>query len=172
MSDLGERLQRLPAPQLPNPEIDEYESLLGRKYNKAYKAFYRDKNRTKCGCKLLEITTAVMKEARTDSVWQSYILCKAFFLGALFEARPKALDNVDQIRRNLAIFSPYGETSGSSNFQKDYAEMKDLRIQLEERLHREKHPQFIKETWLFHSTTSWPVRLTDAWLEQTGAKSQ
>ena len=34
MSDLGERLQRLLAPQLPNPEMDEYESLLWRKYIK------------------------------------------------------------------------------------------------------------------------------------------
>ena len=34
MSDLGERLQRLLAPQQLNPEMDEYESLLLRKYNK------------------------------------------------------------------------------------------------------------------------------------------
>ncbi|KAI4281768.1 MAG: hypothetical protein L6R38_003446 [Xanthoria sp. 2 TBL-2021] len=170
MSDLRQRLQRLLAPQTPDSELDEYENLIAKKYRKAYNAFYRDKNRTKCGSKLMEITTAVKEEARTKSVWQSYILCKAFLLGAMFEARPKALDNLDKIRRHLLTFMPDGK-SGSSNFEKDHSEMSDLSNLLEKRLNREKDPEFIKETWFFHSTTSWPVRMTDEWLEQTAVTS-
>lgn len=119
----------------------------------------------------MEITTALKKEANTKSVWQSYILCKAFLLGALFEARPKALDNLDRIRRYLATFKPNGKV-GSLYFEKDRSEMIDLGDLLEKRLDREKNPEFIKETWFFHCTTSWPVRLTDEWLEQTTVTSE
>lgn len=34
MSDLGERLQRLLAPQTPDAELDKYEQLIARKYQK------------------------------------------------------------------------------------------------------------------------------------------
>ncbi|KAI4218216.1 MAG: hypothetical protein LQ349_005986 [Xanthoria aureola] len=171
MSDLRERLQKLLAPQFPHAELDEYERQLAKKYKSAYNAFYRDQKRTKCGTKLMDITAAVKKEANTKSVWQSYILCKAFLLGALFEARPKALDNLDRIRRYLATFKPNGK-AGSSNFEKDRSEMTDLGNLLEKRLDRERNPEFIKETWFFHCTTSWPVRLTDEWLEQTTVTSE
>ncbi|KAL8991728.1 MAG: hypothetical protein Q9169_007705 [Polycauliona sp. 2 TL-2023] len=167
MADLRERLQKLLAPQTPDSELDEYEQLIAEKYQKAYKAFYHEKNRTKCWSKLLGIGTAVKKEARKESIWQSYILCKAFLLGAIFEARPKAIDNLDKVRRNLVMFSPNRGKPGSSNFEADLSEMTDLRNQLEKRLQREKEPEFLKETWLFHSTTSWPIRMTEAWLEQT-----
>ncbi|KAL8641989.1 MAG: hypothetical protein Q9226_008561 [Calogaya cf. arnoldii] len=166
MSNLQERLQKLLVLEIPDSELNEYEKLIAMKYKKAYNAFYRDKNRTKCGTKLLELTTAVKEGARRENVWQSYVLCKAFLLGAMFEARPKALDNLDQIRRRLLMFKRDGKAR-SSNFEEDHSEMKDLRDQLEKRLIRERDPEFIKETWFFHSTTSWPVRMTDAWLEQT-----
>ncbi|KAL8772911.1 MAG: hypothetical protein Q9209_001931 [Squamulea sp. 1 TL-2023] len=171
MSDLGERLKRLLAPQTPDGELDRYEASIAKQYRKAYKAFYHRNNRTKCASKILQIMTTINKEARTQDLWQSYILCKTYLLGSIFEARPKALDNVDKIRQHLSTFTPDAGKTGSSNFEKDYPEIQALRDELEKRLIQERSPEFVKETWWFHSTTSWPVRMTDEWLEQTASQS-
>ncbi|KAL8674090.1 MAG: hypothetical protein Q9168_001485 [Polycauliona sp. 1 TL-2023] len=167
MSDLRERLQKLLTPQIPDSKLDEYEQLITKKYKYAYKAFYQEENRTKCYARLLEIGTAVKEEARKESVWQSYILCQAFLLGSIFEARVKALDNLDQVRRKLALFSPNRAKTGSYIVKEDHSEMSDLTDQLCRRIRREKEPEFLKETWWFHSTTTWPIRMTDGWLEAT-----
>ncbi len=196
MSDLRERLQKLLAPRPPDPELGDYEQLLAIKYKKvrpqglfqeeyvllqvcllthhwqAYDAFYRHNNQNKCASKMFELSTAIKDRAKAGNGWQSYIICKTFLLGAMFEARPKALDNMDKVRRHLVMFSPGVEKPGASNFERDYSEIWDLRDQLEKRLNQEKNPKFMKETWWFHSTTSWPVRMTDAWLEQTAPTSE
>lgn len=119
----------------------------------------------------MDIRTAVKEEARTDGIWLSYILCKAFLLGALFEARPKALDDLDMVSRNLLTFTPDGAKSGSFHFEEDLSDMSDLRDQLQGRLKRE-DPRYLKETWFPHRTTTWPIRMTDEWLEQTSLTAE
>ncbi|KAL8724386.1 MAG: hypothetical protein Q9166_007980 [cf. Caloplaca sp. 2 TL-2023] len=173
MSDFRERLQEVLAPDLSDPKLNRFERSLAVRYKKsqAYKAFYRSKNPNKCAAQILKIQTAVKKEAKGESAWQSYVLCKSYLLGAVFDARPKALENLDKVRRHLVMFNPGTGGIGTSYFEKAFPEMSDLRETFEKRLMQEKDPEFFKKTWWFHSTSSWPVRTTLTWLNQTAPKS-
>lgn len=53
---------------------------------------------------------------------------------------------------------------------KELDELWELRDEMETRLLRERDVEYVKETSLRYGTTTWEVRMTEEWLEQTAGK--
>ncbi|KAL8943382.1 MAG: hypothetical protein Q9216_001091 [Gyalolechia sp. 2 TL-2023] len=174
MEDLPNRLAKALSPPPPNISISQLDHSFIAKYASAYNALLKQ-NRFKCQSILLKLQARLTSPSSNRlSAYQTYLLCKALLLTATFDYKLKGFDALEKLKRYLLELEQLtkcmsgdggGKLTGIAEGEVD--ELRELRDEMEIRLLREKDVDSVKETRLRYGTTTWEVRMTERWLEQT-----
>ncbi|KAI4177219.1 MAG: hypothetical protein LQ343_000703 [Gyalolechia ehrenbergii] len=175
MDDLPIRLAKALAPKPPSISATQTDRSLAAKYASAYNALFKQ-NRFDCQSILLKLRVR-LTSSNPPSAYQTYLLCKVLLLSATFDHKLTGFDALEKMHYHLLELRQQMEYSSGNGVGKligiaikELDELWELRDEMETRLLRERDVEYVKETSLRYGTTTWEVRMTEEWLEQTAGK--
>lgn len=121
--------------------------------------------------------TPLFPDPGTYGLYGTKVLCKALLLSATFVHKFTAFDALERMQQLLFELRRKIEKEPEEGLEKlaeaaDLNESWDLKDQMENRLFRETDVEYVKETRIKYETSTWEVRMTEDWLDQTASNEQ